>query len=68
MQRTKGQSGLVPAPPDIPAPEPIRGRIAALPIGDLRRTWSEAWGAPPPKGARRRLLMLGRAHTNGLGL
>lgn len=35
--------------------------LADLPIGDLRGTWSEAWGAPPPKGARRRLLMLGVA-------
>ena len=35
--------------------------MAELPIGDLRQAWSEAWGAPPPKGARRRLLMLGIA-------
>ena len=32
-----------------------------LPITDLRLAWSEAWGAPPPKGARRRLLLLGIA-------
>ena len=60
MRRSKGQSGAVPAPPDFPA----LGRIEALtelPIGDLRQAWLEAWSAPPPKGARRRLLMLGIA-------
>ena len=64
MRRSKGQSGAVPAPPDVPPAESIRGRIEALaelPIGGLRQTWSEAWGAPPPNGARRRLLMLGIA-------
>jgi hypothetical protein len=35
--------------------------LLALPVGDLRQAWSEAWGSPPPKGARRRLLMLGIA-------
>ena len=55
-----GTSGAVPAPPDFPAPERIDA-LAELPIGDLRQAWSEAWGAPPPKGARRRLLMLGIA-------
>ena len=35
--------------------------MAELPIGDLRQAWSEVWCAPPPKGARRRLLMLGIA-------
>ena len=61
MRRTtRGQSGAVSAPPDFPAPERINA-VAELPIGDLRQAWSEAWGAPPPKGARRRLLMLGIA-------
>jgi len=61
---TKGRSGAAPAPPDVPPAESIRGRIealAGLPIGGLRQTWSESWGTPPPKGARRRLLMLGIA-------
>ena len=35
--------------------------LAGLPIADLRLAWSDAWGTPPPKGARRRLLMLGIA-------
>ena len=46
------------------AAEPLEARIGALPglpIADLRQAWSAAWGAPPPKGARRRLLMLGIA-------
>ncbi|TPE48943.1 DUF2924 domain-containing protein [Amaricoccus solimangrovi] len=47
-----------------PAPDMLDQRIAGLaglPIGDLRAAWAEAWAAPPPKGARRRLLMLGIA-------
>ena len=60
MRKTKGQSGAAPAPPDLPVPERIAA-LAELPIGELRQAWSEAWGAPPPKGARRRLLMLGIA-------
>ena len=35
--------------------------LADLQIGGLRNAWSVTWGAPPPKGARRRLLMLGIA-------
>ena len=49
-----------------PPPQPLQARIAALaelPIAELRQAWSAAWGAPPPKGARRRLLMLGIAWT-----
>ena len=60
MGRIKGQSGAVPTPSDLPTPERINA-LTELPIGDLRQAWSEAWGAPPPKGARRRLLMLGIA-------
>jgi hypothetical protein len=44
--------------------EPLQARIGALPglsIADLRHAWSAAWGRPPPKGARRRLLILGIA-------
>ena len=47
-----------------PPAEPLEARIDALAdlsIADLRQAWSAAWGAPPPKGARRRLLMLGIA-------
>ena len=46
------------------AAKPLEARIGSLPglsIADLRQAWSAAWGAPPPKGARRRLLMLGIA-------
>jgi len=60
MRRSKGQSGAVPAPPDFPALGHIEA-LTELPIGDLRQAWLEAWSAPPPKGARRRLLMLGIA-------
>ncbi|HMR54780.1 MAG TPA: DUF2924 domain-containing protein [Amaricoccus sp.] len=35
--------------------------LAGLPIAELRMVWSDSWGTPPPKGARRRLLMLGIA-------
>ena len=35
--------------------------LADLSIADLRQAWAAAWGTPPPKGARRRLLMLGIA-------
>jgi hypothetical protein len=47
-----------------PLAEALQARIEALPglsIAELRQAWAEAWGAPPPKGARRRLLMLGIA-------
>jgi hypothetical protein len=60
MRGINGHSGAVPAPPRVPALERIRA-LTELPIGDLRQAWSEAWDAPPPKGARRRLLMLGIA-------
>ena len=59
-RKTKGQSGAAPAPPDLPVPDRIAA-LAEVPIGELRQAWSEAWGAPAPKGARRRLLMLGIA-------
>ena len=44
--------------------EALEARINALPglsIGELRKAWAAAWGSPPPKGMRRRLLMLGIA-------
>jgi Protein of unknown function (DUF2924) len=47
-----------------PPAEALEARIEALPglsIADLRQAWAAAWDAPPPKGARRRLLMLGIA-------
>ena len=51
---------------DVEAPlvEALEARIRALPglsIAELRQAWAAAWEAPPPKGARRRLLMLGIA-------
>ena len=58
LRETSGADG---APPPV---EALEARIEALPglsIADLRQAWAAAWGAPPPKGARRRLLMLGIA-------
>ena len=51
---------------DVEAPlvEALEARIRTLPglsIAELRQAWAAAWGVPPPKGARRRLLMLGIA-------
>jgi hypothetical protein len=60
MRRIIGHGGAGNAPPPLPAPERI-GALIELPIGALRQAWSDAWGAPPPKGARRRFLMLGIA-------
>lgn len=48
----------------LPDKQELRERIgglAALSISDLRAAWSDAFGLPPPKGARRRLMMLGVA-------
>jgi hypothetical protein len=53
-----GTAGAVPPASDLRAR--IAG-LAELTIGDLKLAWHEASGAPPPKGARRRLLMLGIA-------
>ena len=61
MQSLKTDGGAHPAPPDAPPLEQRIAGLAALPIGGLREAWAEAWGVPPPKGARRRLLMLGIA-------
>jgi predicted ATPase len=58
LRETGGADGA--PPPD----EALEARIEALPglsIADLRHAWAAAWGAPPPKDARRRLLMLGSA-------
>ena len=62
MRRKMKENGGARSAP--PPPRPLQARIAALselPIAELRQAWSEAWGVPPPKGARRRLLMLGIA-------
>lgn len=47
-----------------PVAESLAARLAALPdlpVPLLKQAWAAAWGAPPPKGARRRFLMLGIA-------
>ncbi len=47
------------APPDEAT---LAARLAALPelpLPQLKQAWTSAWGLPPPKGARRRFLMLG---------
>lgn len=49
------------APPEA---ESLGARMAALPdlpVPVLKEVWLAAWGTPPPKGARRRFLMLGIA-------
>jgi len=49
------------APPEA---ESLAARLAALPdlpTPLLKEVWTAAWDAPPPKGARRRFLMLGIA-------
>jgi len=35
--------------------------LPTLATRDLQQAWTAAWGAPPPKGARRRCLALGIA-------
>ena len=47
--------------PDLQSLEHRIGALAELAIGELKQAWTEAWNAPPPKGARRRLMMLGIA-------
>ena len=49
------------APPPAKALEARIKALADLSIADLRQAWAAVWGGPPPKGARRRLLMLGIA-------
>ena len=49
------------APPPAEPVEARIGALAGLSIADLRQAWAAVWGTPPPKGARRRLLMLGIA-------
>src|SRR3954471_25078977 len=50
--------------PDVAMVEALEARIDALPglsVAELRQAWTEAWGSPPPKGIRRRLLTPGIA-------
>ena len=66
MRRMNDTGGAGVAPPDVQSPDvqSLEHRIRALAeltIGELKQAWTEAWNAPPPKGARRRLLMLGIA-------
>ena len=56
-----GRGAVGTAPPDMRALRERIGGLAALSISELRAAWSDAFGAPPPKGARRRLMMLGVA-------
>ena len=66
MRQMNDTGGAGVAPPDVQSPDvqSLEHRIRALaelPIGELKQAWTEAWNAPPPKGARRRLMMLGIA-------
>ena len=49
------------APPDAAELRQRIDSLDALPVNELKALWLEAWGNPSPKGARRRLLMLGIA-------
>lgn len=64
MPTARSHSGAAQfAPPGL-SPQRLEDRIAVLAdlcIDDLRRAWLETWSAAPPKGARRRLLVLGIA-------
>jgi Protein of unknown function (DUF2924) len=61
MRRRNETGGADVAPPDARSLEARIRALPELPIGALRGAWTAAWDAPPPKGARRRLLMLGVA-------
>ena len=66
MRQMNDTGGAGVAPPDVQSPDvqSLEHRIRALAeltIGELKQAWTEAWNAPPPKGARRRLMMLGIA-------
>lgn len=48
----------------LPDADDLAVRLSALPnlpVSQLKQTWTAAWGTPPPRGARRRFLMLGIA-------
>ena len=63
MPAMAGEGGAAAAQP---TPQPLPDRIAGLAelsLPALKAAWSGAWGTPPPKGARRRFLMLGIAWT-----
>lgn len=52
--------------PDLAAPDTVRlharlASLAEMPSAELREVWQQTRGAPPPKGARRRFLILGIA-------
>ena len=66
MRRMNDTGGAGVAPPGVQSPdvqslEHRIGALAELSIGELKQAWTEAWTAPPPKSARRRLMMLGIA-------
>ena len=61
METVASEGGAHPAPPGIAALQRRVAVLAELPIGDLQEAWTGAWGVPPPKGARRQLMMLGIA-------
>ena len=61
-QRAKDHPGT--ALTAVPGPSDLRAQITALEGLDnttLRDVWANAWKRPPPKGARKRFLMLGIA-------
>ena len=54
-------AGSAIVPPDAVTLKQQIEELPALPIAALQQAWTAAWGTPPPKGARRRFLMLGIA-------
>jgi Protein of unknown function (DUF2924) len=53
--------GGIHAPRVAVKPERRIEELPALPTSALQQAWKAAWGVAPPKGARRRFLMLGIA-------
>jgi hypothetical protein len=61
MRSLSETGGADVAPPPAEALAARIEALADLSIADLRQAWAAVWSRPPPKAARRRLLMLGIA-------
>ena len=56
-----GGGAISTAPPDSATLAERLAGLPDLPLYELKQAWAAAWGSPPPKGARRRFLLLGIA-------